>query len=193
MHENFCLVKKLKPASYKYFASCLVTIAIQQPLLYRNHYYGIKLCSEVNMVVQQSFNSIFIQYSPHMQTFSLYKVTGTFSHQTYFCKCLVTDESWKHFQGMDNFNKISLDSCLCVTSGIAEINLQQLCSEGHQLIVKQCLNNSIQRVLLLLCSCLGCYRVRNIKKLYPKNISAVKKGEDKKVQVTERSKDVISL
>ena len=28
---------------------------------------------------------------------------------------------------------------------------------------------------------------------YPKNISAVKKGEDKKVQVTEQPKDVISL
>jgi len=28
---------------------------------------------------------------------------------------------------------------------------------------------------------------------YPKNISAVKKGEPKKVQVTERTKDVISL
>jgi len=30
-------------------------------------------------------------------------------------------------------------------------------------------------------------------KSYPKNISAVKKGETKKVQVTERPKDVISL
>ena len=28
---------------------------------------------------------------------------------------------------------------------------------------------------------------------YPKNISAVKKGEDKKVQITEQTKDVISL
>jgi len=28
---------------------------------------------------------------------------------------------------------------------------------------------------------------------YPKNISAVKKGEAKKVQVTERPKDVMSL
>jgi len=28
---------------------------------------------------------------------------------------------------------------------------------------------------------------------YPRNISAVKKGEDKKVHVTERPKDVISL
>ena len=28
---------------------------------------------------------------------------------------------------------------------------------------------------------------------YPKNISAVKKGKDKKVQVTEQPKDVISL
>ena len=28
---------------------------------------------------------------------------------------------------------------------------------------------------------------------YPKNISVVKKGEDKKVQVAERLKDVISL
>ena len=30
-------------------------------------------------------------------------------------------------------------------------------------------------------------------KSYPKNISTVKKGESKKVQVTERPKDVISL
>jgi len=32
-----------------------------------------------------------------------------------------------------------------------------------------------------------------VKNTYPKNISAVKKGEVKKVQVTERPKDVISL
>jgi len=33
----------------------------------------------------------------------------------------------------------------------------------------------------------------DITKSYPKNISAVKKGEAKKVQVTERPKDMISL
>jgi len=33
----------------------------------------------------------------------------------------------------------------------------------------------------------------SINKTYSKNISAVKKGEVKKVQVTERPKDVISL